>query len=283
MRGGHPSMRMHHPGGHGRQQAAPEQTSSKSIVTLALPMYTVGIGVFFIYTCCKYWSKKSSDEKKCKGRHANKGDRFKSKKDEVNYDILDHDSEDEEDKEELYAGLDPDYVDFLKVKKQKALDAQLAMTDEQKRMHDALEEMKKSLSFISSKLVNKESRKNLQGDEILLLQDRLASTEAQMCKILTALDSASNKVNKITEKPPEEVQEQDERLMEEVADESDESSDDGDSSSDDGVPTMAAEDESESHWNQDRLFQASDSSHSSNEDDQSPPDSEQNRLTQRKH
>ena len=53
MRGGHPSMRMHHPGGHGRQQAAPEQTSSKSIVTLALPMYTVGIGVFFIYTCCK--------------------------------------------------------------------------------------------------------------------------------------------------------------------------------------------------------------------------------------
>ena len=53
MRGGHPSMRMHHPGGHGRQQGAPEQTSSKSIVTLALPMYTLGIGVFFIYTCCK--------------------------------------------------------------------------------------------------------------------------------------------------------------------------------------------------------------------------------------
>ena len=54
MRGAHPGMRMHHPGAHARAQGAVEQTSSsKSIVTLALPMYTVGIGVFFVYTCCK--------------------------------------------------------------------------------------------------------------------------------------------------------------------------------------------------------------------------------------
>lgn len=54
MRGAHPSMRMHHPGaGNGRQQAPVEQAGSRSIVTLALPMYTIGIGVFFIYTCCK--------------------------------------------------------------------------------------------------------------------------------------------------------------------------------------------------------------------------------------
>jgi len=56
MRGAHPSMRMHHPGsgsGNNRQQQAPDQSSSRSIVTLALPMYTIGIGVFFIYTCCK--------------------------------------------------------------------------------------------------------------------------------------------------------------------------------------------------------------------------------------
>jgi hypothetical protein len=45
---------MHHPGANSRQQpAASDQTNSKSIVTLALPMYTVGIGVFFIYNCCK--------------------------------------------------------------------------------------------------------------------------------------------------------------------------------------------------------------------------------------
>jgi len=53
MRGGHPNMRMHHPGVDNRQQSSSDQSSSKSIVTLALPMYTVGIGVFFIYTCCK--------------------------------------------------------------------------------------------------------------------------------------------------------------------------------------------------------------------------------------
>jgi hypothetical protein len=56
MRGGHPSMRMHHPGVDNRQQPSADQSSSKSIVTLALPMYTVGIGVFFIYTCCKVCS-----------------------------------------------------------------------------------------------------------------------------------------------------------------------------------------------------------------------------------
>ena len=53
MRGAHPNMRMHHPGAHGQQPAGSDYTSSKSIVTLALPMYTVGIGIFFIYTCCK--------------------------------------------------------------------------------------------------------------------------------------------------------------------------------------------------------------------------------------
>ena len=104
-----------------------------------------------------------------------------------------------------------------------------------------------------------------------------------MCKILTALDSASNQVNKLTEKPSDEMEHTDQHIVEEIADESDESQDDADSSSDDDVPAMAEEDESEYQWNQDGLFRASDSSHSSNEDDQSPPDSEQNRLIQRKH
>jgi hypothetical protein len=54
MRGAHPSMRMHHPGAaSGRQQPSSDHSNTKSIVTLALPMYTVGIGIFFIYTCCK--------------------------------------------------------------------------------------------------------------------------------------------------------------------------------------------------------------------------------------
>ena len=84
-------------------------------------------------------------------------------------------------------------------------------------VHYALEEMKKSLSFISAKLISKESRGNLSeyfcstvvviigfftvdGNEIGQLQERLASTEAQMCKILTALDCASNKVQEVSKK-----------------------------------------------------------------------------------
>jgi len=197
MRGAHPGMRMHHPGAHARAQGAVEQTSSsKSIVTLALPMYTVGIGVFFVYTCCKYWSKKNTDEKKSK-----KKSRWINADGKINYDLLEEDSEEEGNKEELYAGLDAEYVEYLKMKKQKALEAERAMTDEQKQMHHALEEMKKSLSFISSKLVTKESRGNLNTTEIDRLQERLATTEAQMCKILSALDAASEKVNDLTKKP----------------------------------------------------------------------------------
>jgi hypothetical protein len=65
MRGANPNMRMHHPGANNRQQSTSDHSSSKSIVTLALPMYTVGIGIFFIYTCCKVCTKKEFFELIC--------------------------------------------------------------------------------------------------------------------------------------------------------------------------------------------------------------------------
>ena len=73
-------------------------------------------------------------------------------------------------------------------------------------MHYALEEMKKSLSFISSKLGTNKTSNNLSNNEISQLQDRLASTEAQMYKILTALDAASNKVNELTKNTRESLE-----------------------------------------------------------------------------
>lgn len=65
-------------------------------------------------------------------------------------------------------------------------------------MHNTLDEMKHSLSFISSKLGANKTSNNLTNNEISQLQDRLASTEAQMYKILHALDAASNKMHEIT-------------------------------------------------------------------------------------
>ncbi len=53
MSGVHPNMRGQHPGVNSRQQPSTDQNSSKSVATFALPMYTVGIAIFFIYTCCK--------------------------------------------------------------------------------------------------------------------------------------------------------------------------------------------------------------------------------------
>jgi flagellar capping protein FliD len=66
-------------------------------------------------------------------------------------------------------------------------------------VHHTLDEMKNSLSFITSKLGANKTNSNLTNNEISQLQDRLASTEAQMYKILHALDAASNKMNAITQ------------------------------------------------------------------------------------
>jgi predicted nucleic acid-binding Zn-ribbon protein len=66
-------------------------------------------------------------------------------------------------------------------------------------VHNALDEMKNSLSFISSKLVTNETKGSLSTNEISELQSRLASTEAQMSKILNALDAASTKVNELSQ------------------------------------------------------------------------------------
>lgn len=175
--------------------------------------------------CCfsKYWSKRNANDEKTT-KHRGKTDQLLNVDKRKNKcDLLDRNSEEEEEeggnKEEFYARLDPDYLEYLKSKKQKALEAEQAMTAEQKQsrvefvsrvslelqtsrllVHYALEEMKKSLSFISAKLVTKESRGNLNGSEINVLQERLASTEAQMCRILTALDAASDKVTRTSKK-----------------------------------------------------------------------------------
>jgi hypothetical protein len=52
----------------------------------------------------KYWSKKTTNENKAKARHAKKGARWLNENDKNNYDLLDQDSENEGNKDELYAG-----------------------------------------------------------------------------------------------------------------------------------------------------------------------------------
>jgi len=225
---------------------------------------------FFIYTFCKYWSRKKCDDDKGKKRYSKNDILLNNEQNKLKYDILDKDSEEEEEnKEDFYAGLDPDYVEYLKAKKQKALEAEKAMTDEQKQMHYALEEMKKSLSFISSKLVTKETRGSLNGNEILQLQERLTSTEAQMCKILTALDSASDKVNEMTKNTEKSDKIEEEHQSSEGENLS--------SSDEEDVPNQVEEEEEHI------LSESISSSNSSAEEDQSAPADEQNCLTKRKH
>ena len=46
-------MQIQHPGINSLDPSLNEQIASKPAVTFALPMYAVGIAVFFIYTCFK--------------------------------------------------------------------------------------------------------------------------------------------------------------------------------------------------------------------------------------
>ena len=139
-------------------------------------------------------------------------------------------------------------------------------------------------------MLNKRSCFVIDGTEINHLQDRLASTEAQMCKILTALDAASDKVNKLTKKPAKVATE------EEPVDRSSSDSDasDNDLPSNDPVHDSSAEedeefeaqdptpiDDEEEQYQRDRSLSDS-SQQSSNDDDQSAPNDELNRLIRRK-
>ena len=73
--------------------------------------------------------------------------------------------------------------------------------------------MKNSLSFINTKLAANETRGNLSHNELSELQDRLAATEAQMYQILNAIDTASNKVQALSNKNSRQsLEEEEERL-----------------------------------------------------------------------
>ena len=64
-------------------------------------------------------------------------------------------------------------------------------------MHRSLDEMKESLTFINTKLVTNDTGGSLSNNEISQLQNRLATTEAQMHKILSALEATSTKVREL--------------------------------------------------------------------------------------
>ncbi|CAF4751292.1 unnamed protein product, partial [Rotaria socialis] len=106
--------------------------------------------------------------------------------------------EDEQENEDSYAGLDPDYVEYLKARRHKEFEIEQKATTEQREMYHALDEMKHSLSFINSKLGTDRTRKNLTQHEVSQLQDRLASTEAQMYQILNTINTVSSKVHELT-------------------------------------------------------------------------------------
>ncbi|CAF1359304.1 unnamed protein product [Adineta steineri] len=199
MHSAHPNMRMRQADADNRQPSTIDKSNSKSGVTFALPMYTVGIGVFFLYTCFKYWPKRNTDETKIKLRYSTDNIQWNAQQKKFKYNMnTRYQPDDEEIEEDLYAGLDPDYVEYLRLKKQKEIDAEQTLTTEQRQMHNTLDEMKNSLSFISSKLGASQTRNKLTNNEISQLQDRLATTEAQMCKIVNALDAASNEMSKLT-------------------------------------------------------------------------------------
>ncbi|CAF3386568.1 unnamed protein product [Rotaria sp. Silwood1] len=206
------NTRMPNSGANDQQQSTIDPNNSQSAVTFALPMYTVGIGIFFIYTCCKYWAKRNSQENKIKLQYSTNNIQWNNDKRKFKYHTNNYHSEDDEENDDLYAGLDPDYVEYLKSKRQKEFDAEQNTSAEQRQTNHALDEMKSSLSFISSKLGTNERKNNLTHYEISQLQDRLASTEAQMYKILNTINTVANKVNELNKNTRQSLEQSEENF-----------------------------------------------------------------------
>ncbi|CAF3919988.1 unnamed protein product, partial [Rotaria sp. Silwood2] len=206
------NMRIPKSGANSQQQSLIDPNNSKTAVTFALPMYTIGIAIFLIYTCCKYWAKRNSQENKIKLRYSTNNIQWNSEKRKFKYQTNNYHSEDDEENEDLYAGLDPDYVEYLKSRRQKDFEAEQNASAEQRQMDHALDEMKSSLSFISSKLGTTQKRNNLTQYEISQLQDRLASTEAQMYKILNTINTVTNKVNELTKNTRQSLEQSEENF-----------------------------------------------------------------------
>lgn len=178
-----------------------DELLSKSTGTFILPMYVVGITVFLLYTCFKYFGNRQSQEQKIRSRYSSSNIQWNSQQKKFNYQMNNRHTidDDQEEEDESYAGLDADYVEYLKQRRRDEREREQALTTEQKQMHNTLDEMKHSLSFINSKLGANTSNMSLTNNEITQLQNRLAQTEAQMYKILSALDAASSKMNQITQ------------------------------------------------------------------------------------
>jgi hypothetical protein len=85
MHGAHPNIHMHHPDINSREPSLTDQSSPKPAVTFALPMYTVGIAVFFIYTCFKYWKKRNSEENTLNLRYSTDNIQWNSQKSKFKY------------------------------------------------------------------------------------------------------------------------------------------------------------------------------------------------------
>jgi len=191
-----------------------DPTESKSMYTFALPMYSVGIVLFFLYTCCKYFSRRNRQEMKLRERYSSENIRWNSDQRRFKYEAKSRIINDEEETEEdRYDGLDPDYVAYLKERRQKEKQVQHTTNAEQTKMHHTLDSMKNSLSFINTKLAANETRGNLSHNELSELQDRLAATEAQMYQILNAIDTASNKVQALSNKNSRQSLEQEEERL----------------------------------------------------------------------
>ncbi|CAF3860988.1 unnamed protein product [Rotaria magnacalcarata] len=298
------NMRIPNHGSNIPEHSSIEEHNLKSNSTFALPMYTVGIGVFLVYTCCKYWGSRNSKEKKIRNQYSANNIHWNSEKRKFKYEVNHDCSDNEQENEDSYAGLDPDYVEYLKARRHKEFEVEQKATTEQKEMYHALDEMKHSLSFINSKLGTDRTRKKLTQHEVSQLQDRLTSTEAQMYQIFNTINTVSNKVHELTGIAQNSVEQSE---PEEVSDEEEDNDDESEVSSERyGImETNYGSDHGEvddyeiektnrpeppttdsrtkvQEWHQRNHSQSLSSSNASLEEDQSLPNEGENTLRRRK-
>ncbi|RUS71084.1 hypothetical protein EGW08_021162 [Elysia chlorotica] len=153
-----------------KQQA--QQGSGRGMMGVVLPMYAIGIVMYLVYTLFKVFNKS-------KGGNDNESSVYRNHKDQRGHQGRRNMSYDR-------MGFPMDY--------QGNDDVQSFLSDHQRRQE--LEE-----------LLNKVDDKNVSTEEMRVLQRRLEETEAQMSRILQAMQSVQTNVDRIVPQPGEQAEE----------------------------------------------------------------------------
>jgi hypothetical protein len=167
-----------------QQQPQSQSSTGKSFMSVMLPMYAVGIGIYMIYTLCKVFSKKNETNElneEVLRRNENRivwdaGNKTFVPLSTINDDDLNG------------VNLDADYVEFLRKRRSGHGDTH--------DINTTLNMVKTSLNNINTQIIQADKKgAHFPDDDLESLKLQLANTELKMAQILQQIEKLSSNDN----------------------------------------------------------------------------------------